>query len=170
MHTNQSQGYQPQPQYQQQQPPQQQPVRLVPHSKPWHIAKIVLHSLSLTFSLIVLGISVALSLNLSFSVLTVLWTAPQACLAIIWAVAEFITICVRRGHLGIHPGAHVGIHLILWLGFGIAVGLDGYYLAVSYLFNDYSYYSSYYDYYYYYDNSEARGMLQAIVAFVVLLM
>ncbi|KAF2095447.1 hypothetical protein NA57DRAFT_79172 [Rhizodiscina lignyota] len=46
-----------------------------------------------------------------------------ASLAIAWNVSEFITLCVRsvrRG--GIHPGSHVALDLILWMGF-LASGL-----------------------------------------------
>jgi len=36
-------------------------------------------------------------------------------------VAEFITLCVRRDR-GIHPGAHVGLHLVIWLGAATCAG------------------------------------------------
>lgn len=35
----------------------------------------------------------------------------QVIAAIIWNIAEFITLCVNRK--GIHPGAHIGLDLIL---------------------------------------------------------
>jgi len=55
----------------------------------------------------------------------------QAIVIIIWDFAEFITLCARKGR-GIHPGAHVGVELILWivcivisgLSFIAAYGLD----------------------------------------------
>ncbi len=40
----------------------------------------------------------------------------QALIAILWQEAEFVALWVRRGSRGIHPGAHVGTHFILWLG------------------------------------------------------
>lgn len=53
-------------------------------------------------------------------------------MALIWDVAEFITLCARGGKLGIHPGAHVGLHLVLWLGFGCGVGWLGAIAAYDY--------------------------------------
>ncbi|KAF1812879.1 hypothetical protein P152DRAFT_329197 [Eremomyces bilateralis CBS 781.70] len=47
-----------------------------------------------------------------------IWVSPEsytfAILSIIWNVAEFITQCVNGR--GIHPGAHVGLDLIIWGG------------------------------------------------------
>ena len=47
-----------------------------------------------------------------------LWVSPESFaflgLSLIWNCAEFITFCVNKR--GIHPGAHVGLDLILWLG------------------------------------------------------
>ncbi|TFB04965.1 hypothetical protein CCMA1212_003195 [Trichoderma ghanense] len=41
--------------------------------------------------------------------------APGAGLCLAWSLAELITRAVRKWKAGIHPGAHVGICLILWL-------------------------------------------------------
>ncbi|KAL6880812.1 hypothetical protein J3F83DRAFT_719905 [Trichoderma novae-zelandiae] len=41
--------------------------------------------------------------------------APAAGLCLLWSLAELITRAVRKFKAGIHPGAHVGICLILWL-------------------------------------------------------
>ncbi|KAL6891742.1 hypothetical protein HDV57DRAFT_514088 [Trichoderma longibrachiatum] len=41
--------------------------------------------------------------------------APGAGLCLAWSLAELITRAVRKWKSGIHPGAHVGICLILWL-------------------------------------------------------
>lgn len=37
-----------------------------------------------------------------------------------WQLAEFITLGVRKDR-GIYPGAHVGIHLCVWLAFMLAI-------------------------------------------------
>jgi hypothetical protein len=34
-----------------------------------------------------------------------------------WDISEGICILVRKGRRGIHPGANVGIDLLLWLSF-----------------------------------------------------
>ncbi|EGR52936.1 uncharacterized protein TRIREDRAFT_119806 [Trichoderma reesei QM6a] len=41
--------------------------------------------------------------------------APGAAACLAWSLAELITRAVRKWKAGIHPGAHVGICLILWL-------------------------------------------------------
>lgn len=40
-------------------------------------------------------------------------TPSQAVVSAVWQIAEHITLAVRRGWRSIHPGAHVGVHLIL---------------------------------------------------------
>lgn len=76
-------------------------------------------------------------------------------MSLAWQIAEFITVCVRRNYIGIHPGAHVGVHLILWLALCALIGITGaivhydlgdYKDLQSYLDDDDSY-SSYYGYY-----------------------
>ncbi|KAH9904037.1 hypothetical protein F4778DRAFT_78213 [Xylariomycetidae sp. FL2044] len=159
------------------QPYYQQPPRVVPQiSKPWQITKIVFASLSIVFSIILLGISIATTAGADLLSYVAVWTAPQAGIAIIWSTAELITICARAGHRGIHPGAHVALHLLLWLGFCVAQGLNGFILASSLAYN--AYYDSYDDYYsdYYgyddYDYSYSPryiSYLQAVLAFTALL-
>lgn len=52
---------------------------------------------------------------------------------LLWDAAEIITLVARRrpAYKGIHPGACVGVDLILWLGLTVGVGLTapglGYY-------------------------------------------
>jgi hypothetical protein len=47
-----------------------------------------------------------------------LWASPETFvflgLSLVWNCVEFITLCVNKR--GIHPGAHVGLDLIIWLG------------------------------------------------------
>lgn len=134
--------------------------RVIPYSKPWHIAKIVMRCSDIVFSLIVIGIS-AYVLTIAFSggafyvmswlpvsrrsasyplKVSRLMSTLQAAVAIIWDTAELITICARGGRRGIHPGAHVGLHLIFWLCFAAAVGLQGTYIYFRDV-DDYYYYS-----------------------------
>lgn len=40
----------------------------------------------------------------------------QAAVSAIWSLAEGISILVRGGRRGIHPGANVALDLLLWLG------------------------------------------------------
>jgi len=55
-------------------------------------------------------------------------------IAVIWNVVEFITLCINRR--GIHPGAHVGIDLILsWALFSVA-GVSFWIISTA-LNNDY---------------------------------
>ena len=56
----------------------------------------------------------------------------QAGLAIIWVTADFVAICVSREQRGIHPGAHVALHLIIWLLAAVTVGFLGFYISYSY--------------------------------------
>ena len=99
-------------------------------------------------------------------------------MSLCWQIAEFITVCVRRNYMGIHPGAHVGVHLILWLALCALIGITGaivhydlrdYQDLVDYV-NDDDYYSSYYGYD---DLSTVRSFLrmeEAELAIAVLLL
>ncbi|KAK8063574.1 hypothetical protein PG996_008226 [Apiospora saccharicola] len=145
-------------------PAQQTPP---PISRPWHNAKIALHAISIVFCLILIGVSVALAVTPRFLSFQVVWIAPEAAAAIFWSVAELITICVRKGHRGIHPGAHVGLHLIFWLAFLLGAGLTAYTVAVY--VDEASYYSSY-RYSRYSSLSTYLRSLEAELAFLLLLM
>ncbi|KAI5921486.1 hypothetical protein F4810DRAFT_678282 [Camillea tinctor] len=145
----------------------QQPAADVAFSKSWHIAKIVLISLSMVLCIIVIGISIALAVDPDILIFALIWTVPQAGISLIWSIAELITICARRGHKGIHPGAHVALHLLLWLGFIVGVGLTGYLLAFTTLYDYYDYYSDY-SYYGYYSDKYIE-LMRALTAFLVLL-
>lgn len=41
----------------------------------------------------------------------------------LWDTIEFITLCVRRGRRGIHPGFHVALELIFWLAAAVLTAL-----------------------------------------------
>ncbi|KAK8062501.1 hypothetical protein PG997_014598 [Apiospora hydei] len=172
------QPQQPQQAHQAQQPQQYQPYQ--PYtagapaqqaapavSRPWHNAKIVLLSMSVVFSIVVIGISIALAVNPTVLSLQVVWVAPEAAVAIIWSVAEFVTLCARKNQRGIHPGAHVALHLLLWLAFVVAAGLTAYVVALNVEY-DY-YYSSSYRYSRYSAIKFYIRSLQAELAFLILL-
>lgn len=94
-------------------------------------------------------------------------------MSLLWQIAEFITLCVRRKYMGIHPGAHVGVHLILWLACVVLIGIGG--TVVYYDISDYDYRDNYY-YSSYYDDEDPAGirnffrMEQAELAFAVLIL
>ncbi|KAK7959655.1 uncharacterized protein PG986_004509 [Apiospora aurea] len=92
--------YQPYQPYTASAPAQQAPPDV---SRPWHNTKIVLLSVSVVFSIVVIGISIALAVNPTILSLQVVWVAPEAAVAIIWSVAEFVTLCARKSRRGIHP-------------------------------------------------------------------
>ncbi|KAK8029855.1 hypothetical protein PG993_011146 [Apiospora rasikravindrae] len=159
--SQQFQPYQPYPAGAPAQP--QQPLA----SRPWHNTKLVLLSMSIVFSIIVIGISIALAVNPTILSLQVIWVAPEAAVAIIWSVAEFVTLCARKNQRGIHPGAHVALHLLLWLAFVVAAGLTAYLVALNVEY-DY-YYSSSYRYSRYSSIKFYVRTLQAELAFLILL-
>ncbi|OTB12698.1 hypothetical protein K445DRAFT_320838 [Daldinia sp. EC12] len=87
-------------------------------SRNWQIAKIALQTASLAFCIIVIGLSAGTMWGGDYGVgiLTVPVTAATAA----WTIAELVTLLVRtrRGGApgrGIHPGAHVGVQLIIFL-------------------------------------------------------
>ncbi|KAH8195077.1 hypothetical protein TruAng_010753 [Truncatella angustata] len=158
----------PQSHSQYQQYPQQfqPPPRVIPYSKPWLITKIVFYSLSIIFSIVVLGISIALVVDPGiYQSYQIIWVAPQAGVALVWDIAELITICARGKKRGIHPGAHVALHLLLWLGFCAAVGLSAWLVAFEL---ECDYYCRYY--YDYEDSSGYLSVMQAELAFLSLLL
>ncbi|KIH91040.1 hypothetical protein SPBR_01702 [Sporothrix brasiliensis 5110] len=101
----------------------------------WFFAKAALEGLSIVTGIVVSAVSGAvvvaqmpypdlngyLDAGLSF---------PPGILAILWPVAELVTLVVRRNR-GIHPGAHVGMHLVIWLTGTVAGGL----IASEYAFD-----------------------------------
>lgn len=97
--------------------------RVVPYDKTWHWIKIALTVTSIIFCLILLGLSVAASMGPGWDSwnITIYWFGPLAGIAGLWDVAELITLfgCGKRNgaehRRGIHPGAHVGMDLCIWL-------------------------------------------------------
>lgn len=140
-----------------------QPVRILPpYNKTWTISKLVLTGLSFCWAIVILSLSLALSVDEGYGIATslALYGVPIQIVVIVWNLAELTTFWVRsqranKTRRGIHPGAHIGMHLIFWLAcvFGI-------FMSLAYLFSarssieycseeddDYYYGSSYCDYY-----------------------
>ncbi|OHE91434.1 hypothetical protein CORC01_13253 [Colletotrichum orchidophilum] len=123
--------YVPQPQYA---PPdgfegyvpyaQQAPQREIPFNRTWHLVKIVLRGFNIAFGVIIIGISVALVMYSFSSSFYLIFSGFPAAAAICWDTTELITICARGGRRGIHPGAHVGLHLLFWLVFMVSTGWE----------------------------------------------
>ncbi|KAF4333332.1 hypothetical protein FBEOM_12845 [Fusarium beomiforme] len=104
-----------------QQPTQQQwtPPR-VPETKAWMITKLAIHGIDIVCCIVGLGLT-----------------------AMIWDIAEFATRFGRKWEAGIHPGAHVAISLLIWLGAAVVGGLEStfsaYYDEFDYLDQDCEY-------------------------------
>ncbi|KAI1415462.1 hypothetical protein F5Y13DRAFT_144763 [Hypoxylon sp. FL1857] len=155
----------------------QQRTRAYRFSRAWGVNKIVLTSVSVACCAIVLGISITLAADIAIKSYIVVWTAPQAGVSLVWSGVELITACVgRESQRSIHPGANVAVHLLLWLGFAVAVGLTAYILDFALDFvrsNGRDANSNYYNHddeggYEYYSDYYIRSM-EALVAFLAFL-
>ncbi|KAH8176700.1 hypothetical protein LIA77_05118 [Sarocladium implicatum] len=85
--------------------------------KPMWVSKLTLRIISIVLALILIGVSASLGTTWEHSPAAIVFFLPTACTSLIWNIAEGICLVVRGGHRGIHPGACVGVDLILWLGF-----------------------------------------------------
>ncbi|KAI0814330.1 hypothetical protein GGR55DRAFT_700638 [Xylaria sp. FL0064] len=89
----------------------------VGNQRKWNIIKVVLRSLCLILSVVDLGELIAI--DTSRNSLDYYAGVAYAVLAafILWDIVEFVVIIVRGSTgKGVHPGAHVGVELILWVG------------------------------------------------------
>ncbi|KAI1744187.1 hypothetical protein F4680DRAFT_406525 [Xylaria scruposa] len=113
------------------------PVRPLPKQSSAYLAtRIGLTALSSVWGIIIIALT-SILLSDGGSVSAVSFYAYAIVVAsIIWNTAELITYCVRlrkETQRGIHPGAHVGLHLIFWLVGVFAVLLTvSVYLSVAY--------------------------------------
>ncbi|KAK8118014.1 uncharacterized protein PG998_006295 [Apiospora kogelbergensis] len=107
-------------------PPSHQP-RLPPFSPRWHTIKRVLTLLSMTWSIVILVLSCLFAVRGGLADGVGLWSLPITIAALLWNSAELATYAIRRATTGLrrgmHPGAHVGGHLLLWLTCALAVYL-----------------------------------------------
>ncbi|OTB03280.1 hypothetical protein M426DRAFT_321844 [Hypoxylon sp. CI-4A] len=118
--------------YQYQQPyAYPQPIRMVPqYSKPWTASKLVLTILLITFDIIIIALACSLISEGSYDGEGMsLYSLPIAIVSLLWNAAELITYACRSRSSdvkrGIHPGAHVGLHLCFWI-----VGVFAVFLSV----------------------------------------
>ncbi|KAI1804935.1 hypothetical protein F4811DRAFT_552427 [Daldinia bambusicola] len=162
-------------------PQPQQPSSSGSISGTWSMTNAVLVALSITFCAIVLGISIRLIVDPDIQSYIVVWTAPQAVAALFWSGIDLAATYARRtNRRAIHPGAHAAVHLLLWMGFTVSVGLTAYILSWALEVSssdDRDVYPEYYEYYHgddisryyeYYSRSYIR-LMEVLVAFLALL-
>ncbi|KAL7792131.1 hypothetical protein V8C37DRAFT_380851 [Trichoderma ceciliae] len=133
-------GYQP---YYQPYPGQQAIAPApVETSKNAELTKLALHGVAIVLGAIGLGLSLASLTGGNISV--AIAACPSSGIALLWSLAEVITRAVRRFKTGIHPGAHVGMCLVIWMLSGIMGGILCAYVALTPDENDLNcYYGSY---------------------------
>ncbi|KAI0420301.1 hypothetical protein F5X98DRAFT_372110 [Xylaria grammica] len=90
---------------------------IVGNQRKWNVIKVVLRSLCLTLSIADIAELVAVDYSPSDLEYWPTVAYPILSVFILWDVVEFVVI-IARGSVakGVHPGAHVGVELILWLG------------------------------------------------------
>ncbi|KAI0445948.1 hypothetical protein F4803DRAFT_95982 [Xylaria telfairii] len=95
------------------------PVRPLPKQSSAYIAtRLGLTALSSVWGIIIIALTSILLSDGGIAASVSLYSYAIVVASIIWNTAELITYCVRlRKEIqrGIHPGAHVGLHLIFWL-------------------------------------------------------
>ncbi|KAI0840798.1 hypothetical protein F5Y06DRAFT_261798 [Hypoxylon sp. FL0890] len=162
-----------------------QPVRILPqYSKSWTVSKLILAIFLIIVAIIILALSCVFLGEDGDAQWSAAYALPITILSILWNGAELITFAVRSRKdmkRGIHPGAHVGLHLCFWLACVFAVlitvGLD---VSVQSILNNcteetnnsYSYYSYCDDYGYSnpsYMNGTYLPMLRAMAALFCLM-
>ncbi|KAI1106970.1 hypothetical protein F4804DRAFT_329717 [Jackrogersella minutella] len=96
-----------------------QPLRLVPqYSKPWMTSKLILATLLIIVAVVILALACVFVSTNGDAQWTAAYALPITIASILWNGAELITFAVRtRKNVkrGIHPGAHVGLHLCFWI-------------------------------------------------------
>ncbi|KAH8895836.1 hypothetical protein GQ53DRAFT_838755 [Thozetella sp. PMI_491] len=125
------------PQYAQTQP------LVFPYSHGWHRAKLALYTLSILICGSILGLGIYISSASSYlSLIEFGLLAALSAGALVWTALEFLILCSTRDDppRGIHPGAHVAVHLIIWIYGAIVMSFMGIFVSDQ---NDY-YYSSRY--------------------------
>ncbi|KFX91285.1 hypothetical protein V490_05994 [Pseudogymnoascus sp. VKM F-3557] len=132
-------------------PPGKQPK--VPNlPKRMWVTKLSLRCISAAFCLVIIG-----------SCAGTYWIYPELMApaggVLIWDIAEGITLIVRRrSYKGIHPGACVGVDLVLWLALGALSGV----MAPAASYSDVYSYSSYESYRSYDRLTDATLLIVAI--------
>lgn len=101
------------------------------------IAKFVLRLLTIVVVIVAFGLA-GYSYSLDYAVI---WISVPLGVSICWNVANVIVRLCRARPM--HPGANVGMDLILWLAFAAALGFS-YFGAILLLEYNPTYYSGYY--------------------------
>ncbi|KAI1775296.1 hypothetical protein F4818DRAFT_45498 [Hypoxylon cercidicola] len=140
-----------------------------PYSRAWTISKLVLTILSTVWAIIIIALACVFIGEQGDGEFTSYYALPIAIAAVLWNGAELITYAVRSRKdvkRGIHPGAHVGLHLCFWIACVFAILLTVWItLALESTIRDcadeedsrYSY-DSYCDDYHYKSNSYMNNM------------
>lgn len=100
---------------------------IVGNQRKWNVAKVVLRCISLFLSIVDVGELIAIETGRNGLDYWPSVAYPVLSGFILWDVIEFVVILVRgKISKGIHPGFHVGVELILWLGSVLTVAAQGY--------------------------------------------
>ncbi|KAI0533743.1 hypothetical protein GGR58DRAFT_96291 [Xylaria digitata] len=90
---------------------------IVGNQKKWNVIKVMLRSLCLALSIADIAELIALDYSSHDLRYWPMVAYPILAVFILWDVVEFIVIIVRRSIAkGIHPGFHIAVELVLWLG------------------------------------------------------
>ncbi|KAI0525534.1 hypothetical protein F5B22DRAFT_633626 [Xylaria bambusicola] len=99
----------------------------VGNQRKWNIVKVVLRSICLLLSIVDVGELIALDLSQHDLDYWTFVAYPVLGSFLLWDVIEFVVIIVRGSIAkGVHPGAHVGVELILCLGGIFTVAIQAY--------------------------------------------
>ncbi|KAI0101576.1 hypothetical protein GGR51DRAFT_332818 [Nemania sp. FL0031] len=96
------------------------------NQRKWNVVKVVLRSICLALSII--DVAELIAIQTASNALDYWPSVAYPVLAgfILWDVIEFVVIVVRGSTAkGVHPGAHVGVELILWLGSVFTITIQG---------------------------------------------
>lgn len=94
------------------------PPRLVPYSRSWYIAKLILRVVSILLCFIIFAFAIASNAGLNKGAYDWSWVCavPPTLLVAGYDIAGFVVVCVRRSKKrGIHPAVDVAADLVLWV-------------------------------------------------------
>ncbi|KAK4213164.1 hypothetical protein QBC37DRAFT_483223 [Rhypophila decipiens] len=124
------------------------------------VTKLILRIFSIIFCITLAALGGAMANTHIVDAIIFLIMGPPVFAALAWDITEGICILARGGHRGIHPGACVGVDLILWLGLTACTTLLGI-LGVGSGF--FAYYYDYYDSLYFDDAYGDGGVYNDLV-------
>jgi hypothetical protein len=147
--------------------------------KSWAYTKGVLHAFVVVFSIVALGLTFGLIGHGTLGSITT-YSIPGPAIALLWSGSELVARGLKKFASGLHPGAHVGFSLILWLAFAILGGAGGAFVSYDeYEYSDWDgdciepVYDDYYGGYSYDDDADCsyakayQGWRQIYIAYVV---